>query len=213
MHIHPPYQPERSAGRPVVAPSQTKGRGARGSVRRRFQTRLPVRTPVVSCYISVMQIAPQKVVSIEYTLKDAEGTVLDSSEGREPLAYLHGAGNIVVGLEKALEGKAAGDNLEVQLSPEEAYGPRDDKAIRNVPTRKLSPDRKVAVGNRYRLMTSEGALVVTVLSVKGDYAMVDGNHPLAGMSLNFSVKVVDVRDATAEELAHGHVHGPGGHHH
>lgn len=160
-----------------------------------------------------MQIAAQKVVSIEYTLKDDDGKVLDTSEGRDPLSYLHGAGNIISGLEKALEGKSAGDTLEVRITPEDGYGQRSDTSIRNVATRKLSPDKKVQVGNRYRLMTPEGPQVVTVLSVRGDYATVDGNHPLAGMTLNFAVKVVDVRDASAEELAHGHVHGPGGHHH
>ncbi len=160
-----------------------------------------------------MQIAAQKVVSIEYTLKDADGQVLDTSDGRQPLAYLHGAGNIVVGLEKALEGKAAGDTVEVSVSPEEGYGLRDEAAIRNVPARKLSPDKKVLPGQRFRMMTASGAVVATVLSVQGDYAKVDGNHPLAGVTLNFSVKVVDVREPTEEELAHGHVHGPGGHNH
>ena len=166
-----------------------------------------------SCYISAMQIAAQKVVSIEYTLKDNDGNVLDTSDGRDPLSYLHGAGNIIPGLEKALEGKSAGDSVEVQVTPEEGYGQRDDKAIRNVAARKLSPDKKVVVGNRYRLMTPEGPLVVTAMAVRGDYVTVDGNHPLAGMTLNFAVKVVAIRDASAEELAHGHVHGSGGHHH
>ena len=167
-----------------------------------------------ACYISPMQIKAQKVVSIEYTLKDAEGQVLDTSEGRQPLAYLHGAGNIVVGLEKALEGKSEGDAIEVQVSPEEGYGVREEAAIRNVATRKLSPDKKKVIpGQRFRMMTPNGPLLVTVLSVQGDYAKVDTNHPLAGVTLNFSVKVVEVRDPTEEELSHGHVHGPGGHHH
>ncbi|MCG5053369.1 MAG: peptidylprolyl isomerase [Myxococcales bacterium] len=160
-----------------------------------------------------MKVAAQKVVTITYTLKDEKGEVLDTSEGREPMAYLHGAANIVPGLEAALEGKEAGESLEVTLPPEQGYGVRDEQAIRNVATRKLSPDRKVAVGERYRVSTPEGGRIVTVLSVKGDYATIDANHPLAGITLHFAVSVVDVRDASAEEVAHGHVHTPGAHHH
>lgn len=160
-----------------------------------------------------MQIAARKVVTIAYTLKDPEGKVLDTSEGGQPLAYLHGVGNLVAGLEKALDGKAVGDSLEVTVPPEEGYGVRDEGLIRNMPLRKLSPDKRGEVGRRYRVMTDQGPRVVTIKAIKGDYAEVDGNHPLAGMTLHFAVKVVGVREATAEEIEHGHVHGEGGHHH
>jgi FKBP-type peptidyl-prolyl cis-trans isomerase SlyD len=158
-----------------------------------------------------MKIESQKAVTIGYTLKDDEGNVLDSSEGREPLIYLHGAGNLVPGLEKALEGKEPGEALSVTVSPEEGYGPRDESNIRNIPIRKL-PDGKAKVGMRYRIQTDDGQMVALVTAVRGDFATIDANHPLAGMTLHFEVQVVGVRDATAEELGHGHVHGPGGHH-
>jgi FKBP-type peptidyl-prolyl cis-trans isomerase SlyD len=159
-----------------------------------------------------VQIADRKVVSIEYTLKNDGGEVLDTSVGRPPLAYLHGAGNIVPGLEKALAGKSAGEEFDVTVPPEEGYGQRSDQLVRNVPLRKL-PDGKAHVGMRVRADTEQGPRILTVTAVKGDYATVDANHPLAGQTLHFSVKVVEVRDASEEELSHGHVHGPGGHEH
>jgi FKBP-type peptidyl-prolyl cis-trans isomerase SlyD len=160
-----------------------------------------------------MQIADQKAVAIHYTLRDEGGETLDTSRGRDPLNYLQGAGNIVAGLEKALAGKAAGDTVRVTLAPEEAYGQRDDKEIRNVPLRKLSADGKLGPGARVRVQAPGGFQLGVVQSLKGDYAMVDLNHPLAGMRLDFEVEVMAVRDATAEELTHGHVHAPGDHHH
>ncbi len=159
-----------------------------------------------------MQISDQKAVTIHYTLKDETGETLDTSRGRDPLSYLQGAGNIVPGLEKALSGKAAGDTLRVTLTPEEAYGQRDEKEIRNVPLRRLSADGKLVPGARCRVQTSDGFQLAIVTAIKGDYATVDLNHPLAGMRLDFDVEVMAVRDATPEELTHGHVHGPGGHH-
>jgi len=159
-----------------------------------------------------MQIAAQKAVTIGYTLKDDAGKVLDSSDGGEPLTYLHGAGDIVPGLEKALDGKQVGDALSVSLSPEEAYGQRDERQVRNVPLRKL-PKGKVEVGMQYEVTTEAGPMLALVTAVRGDYATIDANHPLAGMRLHFDVKVVEVRDATAEELEHGHVHGAADHHH
>jgi FKBP-type peptidyl-prolyl cis-trans isomerase SlyD len=158
-----------------------------------------------------MEIADKKAVTIHYTLKDDEGEVLDSSEGQEPLTYLHGEGNIVPGLEAALAGKKEGDAIQATLTPEQGYGERDDGNVRNIPLRKL-PDGKAKVGMRYRIQTEEGYQVALVTAVRGDYATIDANHPLAGKTLHFDVKVVGVRDATAEELEHGHVHGPGGHH-
>jgi FKBP-type peptidyl-prolyl cis-trans isomerase SlyD len=159
-----------------------------------------------------MTIGPKTVVSIEYTLKDEAGEVLDSSEGRRPLAYLHGLGNIVPGLEKALDGKAPGESVDVKLSPADGYGDRDESLVRNLPVRKIA-DKKPQVGRRYRAQLDDGQAVVLVTSLKGDYATVDANHPLAGMTLHFQVKVVDVREATADEIKHGHVHDPDDHHH
>jgi len=159
-----------------------------------------------------VNIQPKSVVSIEYTLKNDAGEVLDKSEGQGPLVYMHGVGNLVPGLEKALEGKAAGDSLEVSLKPEDGYGHRDEKLVRKIPARKIQ-DKKPQPGKRYRAQWDDGLRIVLVNSLSGDYASVDANHPLAGQTLNFSVKVVEVREATAEELSHGHVHGKGGHHH
>jgi FKBP-type peptidyl-prolyl cis-trans isomerase SlyD len=161
-----------------------------------------------------MDIAAHAVVSIDYELKNDAGEVLDTSQGKQPLTYLHGVGNLVPGLERALEGKKAGDDVEVSLPPAEGYGDRDEKQIRNVPVRKLRAAKKLEVGGTYPMATDGGGgQLVKVLGLSGDYARVDLNHPLAGKTLHFKVKVVEVREATAEERAHGHVHGAGGHHH
>lgn len=160
-----------------------------------------------------MQIARERAVTIEYTLKEGggDGTVLDTSVGRPPLTYLHGVGALVPGLEKALEGKAEGDAIEVTLTPDEGYGNRDERQIRNLPVRKLRDPDAVA-GQRVPAEIDGRPRLVLITAVRGDYVTVDANHPLAGKTLHFEVKVVGVREATAEELAHGHVHGPGGHH-
>jgi FKBP-type peptidyl-prolyl cis-trans isomerase SlyD len=158
-----------------------------------------------------VQIGADKAVTIHYTLRDDGGEVLDSSDGRDPLTYLHGTGNIVPGLEKALDGKQAGDEVKVKVTPAEGYGERDEANVRNVPRRRL-PEGKIEPGMRLRLQTEHGPMIVAVTAVEGDYVTIDGNHALAGMTLHFEVKVVEVRDATAEERTHGHVHGPGGHH-
>ena len=160
-----------------------------------------------------MQVSEKKVVAIDYTLKDDDGQVLDSSQGRDPLLYLHGANNIIPGLEAALEGKTAGDAVSVRVAPEEAYGVRDDAKIQSVP-RQMFGDAEVEIGGQYHAAGPDGEpLVVTVVEADDENVTVDGNHPLAGAHLNFDVTVVEVRDATEEEMAHGHVHGPGGHHH
>jgi FKBP-type peptidyl-prolyl cis-trans isomerase SlyD len=161
-----------------------------------------------------MQIAQDKVVLIHYTLTDDGGKVLDSSSGGDPLAYLHGQGNIIPGLEKALEGKQAGDKLNVRVEPAEGYGVRDDSLVQQVPRRAFGSVSKVEPGMQFHAQSAQGQMrVVTVTNVQGDMVTVDGNHPLAGEVLVFDVEVTEVRDATGEELEHGHVHGPGGHHH
>lgn len=160
-----------------------------------------------------MQIAQDKVASIEYTLTDNQGQVLDSSVGGEPLAYLHGAGNIIPGLEKALEGKVAGDTFTVTIAPAEAYGEKDESLIQVVPRNMFSGVEDIEVGMQFHAQTDYGMQVITVAKVEGDDISVDANHPLAGQTLNFDVKVMEVREASAEELDHGHVHGAGGHNH
>lgn len=151
----------------------------------------------------------QKVVSIEYTLTDEDGSVLDTSDGRGPLSYLHGAKNIVAGLERAIEGKAVGDVIEVVVTPAEGYGEYDANAVRNVPVRKL-PEKRPEAGSILQVQTPEGPKHVTVQSVRGDYAKIDFNHPLAGKNLNFKVTIKDIREADPEELAHGHAHSKSG---
>lgn len=160
-----------------------------------------------------MQIANDVVVSIEYTLTDDQGTVIDSSVGGEPLTYLHGAGNIIPGLEGALEGKKVGDSFKVSVTPTEGYGEKDDGLLQVVPRSMFQGVDQMEVGMQFHAQTDHGMQVITVAGVEGDNITVDGNHPLAGQNLNFDVKVVDVRAATGEELEHGHVHGAGGHHH
>jgi FKBP-type peptidyl-prolyl cis-trans isomerase SlyD len=159
-----------------------------------------------------MQIAKHTVVSIHYTLRDDQGAVLDSSDGKDPLLYIQGIGNLIPGMEEGLEGKQKGDKLEIKVSPEKGYGERNDSLIQKVP-RSAFGDQEVRTGMQFQAQTNSGAQVVTITEVGLENVTVDGNHPLAGVALNFQVEVMDVRSATAEELEHGHVHGPGGHHH
>ena len=154
----------------------------------------------------------KKVVSIEYTLTDDDGSVLDTSEGRGPLAYLHGAKNIVPGLEKAIDGKGVGETVEVKVTPADGYGDYDPNAIRNVPVRKLPEGKRPDAGEILQVQTPEGPRHVTVQSVRGDYAKIDFNHPLAGKNLFFKVTIKEIRDATAEEIDHGHAHSKGSAH-
>lgn len=161
-----------------------------------------------------MTIAENKVVSIEYTLKNDEGEVLDTSEGREPLVYLHGSQNIIPGLENALAGKVVGDSLTVRITPEDGYGVRDDSMKQEVPREMFGEEEEIQVGMQYHAQGPDGdMLVVTVVEASDTHVTVDGNHPLADVHLNFDVEVKEIRDASAEELEHGHVHGEGGHQH
>jgi len=160
-----------------------------------------------------MPIAKDSVVSIHYTLKDDAGAVIDSSAGSDPLTYLHGHGNIVSGLENALEGKETGNKIVVTVPPAEGYGDYNKDLVQKVPRRSLKGIPNVRVGMQLQAQTEQGTRVVTVTNVQSDMVTIDGNHPLAGKALNFDVEVTEVRSATEEELSHGHVHGPGGHHH
>jgi len=160
-----------------------------------------------------MQIAANAVVSIHYRLTNASGEQLDSSEGQEPLAYLHGAGNIIPGLENALVGKVVGDKLSVTVEPEEAYGPVKEEMIQDVDRANFEGIDVIEPGMQFMAQTPWGQQPVTVVKVQEDAVTLDGNHPLAGQTLSFDVEVVEVRAASEEELEHGHVHGAGGHHH
>jgi FKBP-type peptidyl-prolyl cis-trans isomerase SlyD len=156
----------------------------------------------------VMQISKHKVAAIHYTLRDNGGKILDSSSGRDPLYYLHGAGNLIPGMEEGLEGKVKGDKFDLKVSPEKGYGIRDEKLIQKVPVKAFG-GKKVEKGMQFR--SGHGG-VVTVTTIEGESVTVDGNHPLAGVELNFAVEIMEVRAATQDEISHGHVHGPGGHH-
>lgn len=160
-----------------------------------------------------MQVEEKKVVGIHYKLTDDNGQVLDSSENADPLMFIYGIGMLIPGLEKALLGKSKGDQLTVSINPEEAYGERDDALTQMVPKSQFDEPENLQVGMQFQVETEQGVLVVTVTEVTDQEVKIDGNHPLAGMTLNFDVTVEEVRDATNEELDHGHVHGPGGHHH
>ncbi len=159
-------------------------------------------------------IKENSVVTIHYELKDAAGEVLDSSKGQDPLVYLHGAGNIIVGLEEALIGKKIGEEVDAVIAPEKAYGLPVDALIQTVPRSAFGESiDQVSVGMRFQAETEQGPVPVVVTAMEGDTVTVDGNHPLAGKELFFKVSVSDVREASAEEIEHGHVHGPGGHQH
>jgi FKBP-type peptidyl-prolyl cis-trans isomerase SlyD len=160
-----------------------------------------------------MQVAKNTVVTIDYTLTNPAGEVLDSSRGGEPLSYLHGTGGIIPGLESALDGKSPGDALRAVVPPEQAYGPRKDAMVQAVPRERFQGAPQVEPGMQFQANTPQGPRTVTVVAADDQNVTVDANHPLAGVTLTFDVKVVDVRDATAEEVAHGHAHGPGGPHH
>lgn len=160
-----------------------------------------------------MQIANNVVALIEYTLTNDQGEVLDSSVGGEPLGYLHGAGNIIPGLEDALEGKKVGDSFKVSIAPADGYGEQNEALLQVVPREMFQGVEQIEAGMQFHAQTDHGMQVITVAKVDGDNVTVDGNHPLAGQTLHFDVKVIEVRAATQEEQEHGHVHGHGGHHH
>jgi FKBP-type peptidyl-prolyl cis-trans isomerase SlyD len=150
-------------------------------------------------------ITAGKVVGINYTLTDDEGTVLDTNAGGEPLAYLHGHGQIVAGLEKALEGQTLGNKVQISVPPEEGYGPSDPERRFDMPRDRFDFD--VKAGDVVQAQLPDGqAVPLQVLEVKDDAVTLDGNHPLAGKTLNFDVEVINMREATAEELDHGHSH-------
>lgn len=160
-----------------------------------------------------MKIENEKVVSINYTLRNDQGEILDTSDGHEPLAYIHGMGNIVPGLESQLNGKSVGDSLKISVAPVDGYGEYDLAQVVQVSRSQFEGVPELKVGMQFTASSPEGNQVVTITNINNDTVTVDGNHPLAGKTLHFDITVVDVRNASADELSHGHVHGAGGHHH
>lgn len=160
-----------------------------------------------------MKVTKHKVVTIDYTVTNLQGAVIDSSDGSEPFAYIQGTGNIIPGLEQALEGRTQGETLTVSIPPELGYGLRDANLMQVVPRDRFDGIDALEVGMRFHAESDQGERVVTVVAIEGEDVTIDGNHPLAGETLEFGVTVVEVREPSEEELSHGHVHGPGGHHH
>lgn len=160
-----------------------------------------------------MNISKDSVVQFHYTLKNEQGEQIESTAGKDPMAYLHGHGNIIPGLEAALEGKAVGDSFSVTIEAKDAYGPRHENSMQRISLKHLQGARKWKPGMMAWVETDKGHRQVTVVKVGKFNADVDTNHPLAGLTLVFEIQITDIREATAEEKSHGHAHGVGGHHH
>ncbi len=160
-----------------------------------------------------MRIEDKKIVVMNYTLTTDDGEVLDQSNDGS-FAYLHGADNIIAGLENALTGKTVGDTLNVKVLPADGYGERNDEMVQVVGKEMFESDEGLEVGSQFHAEGPDGQpVMITVAAIEGDDITIDGNHPLAGVNLNFDVSIIDIRDASEEEISHGHVHGPDGHHH
>lgn len=155
-----------------------------------------------------MKIAKNTVVTMDYTLSDAEGEVLDTSAGSDPLVFLSGHGNIIAGLEKALQGGVKGDKLDVTVKPEDAYGEYISELVAKVPRTQIQADGEISEGAHFQVETPDGPMIYTVTHLDGDDVTLDGNHPLAGETLNFKVEIKDVREASSDEISAGHIHGP-----
>lgn len=161
-----------------------------------------------------MQIADKTVVGFDYHLTNDDGEVLDTSKDRQPLYYLHGSGGIIPGLHAKMEGHSAGDEFEVRIDPADAYGERHDGLCQDVDRSQFDEIEDLTLGMQFRVATEDGQpITLTVVEIGAETVKVDGNHPLAGVALTFRIAVREVREATEEEVQHGHVHGPGGHEH
>ncbi|MFT4675507.1 MAG: FKBP-type peptidyl-prolyl cis-trans isomerase SlyD [Reinekea sp.] len=158
-------------------------------------------------------IEENKVVTLQYNVQDSDGTLIDSSEANDPLVYLHGGHNIISGLESALLGKASGDEFDVVIEPLNAYGEHDEALVQVVPKSAFEGVEQIEPGMVFTADTPNGPMQLTVTAMDGDDITIDPNHPLAGKTLHFTGSITEVRDATEEELEHGHVHGAGGHQH
>ena len=153
-----------------------------------------------------LMIGKNAVVSINYTLTNDAGEVMDTSEGREPLTYLHGANNLIPGLEKEMEGKTTGQNFKVTIPPAEAYGESNPELVQTLSKEMFKGVDKVEPGMGFTAQGPQGEQHIVVTAVDGDQVTIDANHPMAGKTLHFAVEIVNVRDASAEEIEHGHVH-------
>lgn len=160
-----------------------------------------------------MKVTNNSVVSLDYTLKNNNGEILDSSNGRDPLVYLHGVGALIPGLENEINGMEKGQTKVVIVSPEHGYGHRSDDLLHVVPKSGFQGDEEMQVGMQVQLETEQGPAIASISNIDGDNVTLDMNHPLAGETLTFDISIADVRPATEDEIAHGHVHGPHGHHH
>tara|TARA_B100002019_G_C21231924_1_gene580528 strand:+ start:967 stop:1446 length:480 start_codon:yes stop_codon:yes gene_type:complete len=156
-----------------------------------------------------VQIAENTVASFHYILKTPEGEVLESSREAEPMAYLHGTGGIIAGLEEEMAGKAAGDRFEATIPPEKAYGPHDPARVQQVPLEAFQGVDKVEPGMMFRASTEQGDIPVRIAAVEGDTVTVDANHQMAGQTLVFDIEITEVREATPQEMQHGHAHADG----
>lgn len=159
-----------------------------------------------------MTVINNKVVEIHYVLKDKDGELLDSSEGQKPLAYIHGIGNIIPGLEQKLEGKKIGDKVNAIIAPADGYGIREEKLVHKIPMSNFQDKSQVKLDAQFRVEMEDGPRIATITQIEEEEVTVDMNHPLAGEELHFDVEVMTIRDATEEEISHGHVHN-GDHHH
>ncbi|MCX8958901.1 peptidylprolyl isomerase [Erwinia psidii] len=160
-----------------------------------------------------MKVAKDLVVSLAYQVRTEDGVLVDESTVSAPLDYLHGHGSLIAGLEKALENHEAGDKFEVNIAADDAYGQYDDNLVQRVPKDVFMGVDELQVGMRFLAETDQGQVPVEITEVEDDHVVVDGNHMLAGQNLSFNVEVMAIREATPEELAHGHVHGEHDHHH
>ncbi|MGJ8691942.1 MAG: FKBP-type peptidyl-prolyl cis-trans isomerase [Thalassotalea sp.] len=157
-----------------------------------------------------MKIEENKVAVIHYAVSDSDGTLIDSSYDHAPLSVIYGSGYLIPGLESALKGHQAGDKFEAQVPADDAYGQRNDSFVQQVPKEMFGDLEELEVGTQFRAETDHGEQTVIIVDISEDAVTVDGNHPLSGLDLVFDVEVLEVRDATEDELAHGHVHGEGG---
>jgi FKBP-type peptidyl-prolyl cis-trans isomerase SlyD len=160
-----------------------------------------------------VKIENNRVAQIHYTLKDDQGEILDSSVGQNPLPYIHGVGALIPGLEKELAGKKAGDKFTAVIAPADGYGDYDKEQVFQVPADGFDGDDELELGMQVQLDSENGPMTATITAIEGEEVTLDLNHPLAGVSLYFDVEVIEVREATKQELEHGHVHTPGHHHH
>ncbi|GEK10945.1 peptidylprolyl isomerase [Pseudoalteromonas sp. McH1-7] len=156
-----------------------------------------------------MIIGPNSVVTIHYSVQDKDNNTIDSTFDDEPVVAMLGSGYLIPGLDDALQGKQSGDTFSVTIEPQEGYGERYDELTQAVP-KSMFEGMEIEVGMQFRATTDEGDQVVVIIGIEDEEVIVDANHPLSGITLNFDVEVIEVREATAAEVAHGHVHGEGG---